>query len=129
MTIAEAIQKATAYGYRVQSLDGIDLYFSGANTEYSVWTRSDNQSSLMFRVEETFLDPHFWRALGVALGWREHCQKPYTQYEQWWKQPWHHFVESLASGKTAEEFFEGLTNDGKEIAPSTEGQYLQNRCA
>ena len=114
MTIAEAIQKAADYGYRVHSLDGMDMYFSGANTEYSVWTRTDNLSSFMIPVEETFLDPHFWRALGVALGWREQSNKQYSQHAQWWKEPWHHFLECLASGQTAAEFFASLSAQDSE---------------
>jgi hypothetical protein len=86
MQIHEAIQQAVTAGYWVHSLEGIDVNYSGANNEYSVWTRTDNQSSLMLRVEETFLDPWFWRALGVALKWQEKCHSPHLHYDQWWRQ-------------------------------------------
>lgn len=60
MTIQEVFQTAVETGYHVNSFDGVDTSFSGANAEWSVWTRSDNASSFMLRVEETFLDPAFW---------------------------------------------------------------------
>jgi hypothetical protein len=56
MTIEEALHKAVAEGYHTQSFDGIEMYYSGANNEYSVWTRKDNHSSFMEFVEKTFLD-------------------------------------------------------------------------
>jgi hypothetical protein len=116
MTIADAIQYATAHSYRVQSEDGIAMHFGDANTEYSVWTRPDNQSSFMLRVEETFLDPQFWRALGEALAWRAPCQTLCIQYDQPWKAQWHQFLHCLATGKTAEEFFAQLSPPEKKDA-------------
>jgi len=60
MTIQEVFKNAVKEGYHVKSFDGVDTYFSGVNTEWSVWTRRDNESSFMIRVEETFFDPAFW---------------------------------------------------------------------
>ena len=108
MTINEAITKATEAGYCVKDLENIDIYFSGANSEYSVWTRKDNESSVMVRVEETFLDPCFCQALGRALGWQHGCEKSLLAYEQWWRGPWHRFLDCLADGKTAEDFFQNF---------------------
>jgi hypothetical protein len=73
MTIQEALDKATEGGYHVQGSDGMDTYYEGASNEYSAWTRKDNESSFVVPVEETFLDPTFWQALGSALGWSEAC--------------------------------------------------------
>ena len=42
MTIDEAIINAVKEGYHVRVFDGIEMYYSGANTEWSVWTRTDN---------------------------------------------------------------------------------------
>ncbi len=69
MTIDEAIINAVKEGYHVRVFDGIEMYYSGANTEWSVWTRTDNDSSFMVPVEAIFLDPLFWQALGRALRW------------------------------------------------------------
>jgi hypothetical protein len=73
MMIQEAIDKANEGGYHIYSSDGMDTSYIGANDEYSAWTRTDNDSSFMVPVEETFLDPRFWQALGRALGWSEVC--------------------------------------------------------
>ena len=68
MTIQEAVQTAIAGGYQMQGSNGGEIALSGANNAYSAWTRSDTQSSLLIPVQETLLDPAFWRALGRALG-------------------------------------------------------------
>jgi hypothetical protein len=69
MTITEALAHATqGGGYHIQAADGMDTAYAGANSEYSVWTRIDNDSSFIVPVAETFLDPHFWQALGRGLG-------------------------------------------------------------
>ena len=71
MTIQEAVTKATEGGYHIHAADGMDSDYVGANSEYSVWTRKDNASSFIVPVAETFLDPHFWLALGCVLGWEQ----------------------------------------------------------
>jgi len=68
MTIEEAIHKATEGGYHIHGSDGVVTSYTGANDEYSAWTRTDNDSTFMVPIEETFLDPAFWHALGCALG-------------------------------------------------------------
>jgi hypothetical protein len=73
MTIAEALRKAVAGGYHIHGSDGIATDFVGANSECSAWTRKDNASTFIVPVEETFLDPRFWHALGHALGWQTAC--------------------------------------------------------
>lgn len=118
MTIDEAITGAVKEGYRVSIFDGIEMSFNGANTEWSVWTRTDNLSSFMVRVEESFLDPCFWQALGRGLGW-DHAIKTLhvvdngrptivTKTGKSWLSYWHCFVDCLAEGKTPEDFFEQL---------------------
>src|SRR5438552_3228784 len=69
MTIAEVLKKAVEGGYHINGADEMDTDYSGASSDYSAWTRKDNQSSFLVAVEETFLDPHFWQALGRALEW------------------------------------------------------------
>jgi len=68
MTVQEALNKAVEGGYHIYGSDGMDTYYEGANSDYSAWTRKDNESSFIIPTEETFLDPRFWQALGRALG-------------------------------------------------------------
>jgi len=57
----------------------------------------------MFIDEIAFADPLFWQSLGKAMGWPSNPMS-------WkgWKNQWHDFIDHLAEGKTAEEFFEKL---------------------
>ena len=66
MTIQEAVNTAVEGGYHIHGSDGVATVYTGANSEYSAWTRTDNHSSFLIPVEETFLDPAFWQALGRA---------------------------------------------------------------
>ena len=115
MTIAEVLHKATEGGYHLDGSDGMDTAYGGANSEYSVWTRKDNASSFIIPVEQTFLDPDFWHALGRALAWDhpvrtvhavEHGRATMvTQAGAHWVSYWHRFIDCLVEGKTAEDFF------------------------
>ena len=128
MTIEEALHTATEAGYHVNSSDGVEAYYSGANSEYSVWIRKDNDSSFIVVVAETFLDPVFWRALGRVLRWQGNIPPDFALH--WdviddrvheniahdllvkgipmWLYHWHRFVDYLAEGKTPEDFFASL---------------------
>jgi hypothetical protein len=118
MTIQEAVTKATAGGYHLHAADGMDTEYVDANSEYSVWTRKDNGSSFIVPVAETFLDPHFWRALGCALEWDQAVRTVHavengrptlvTQAGQHWLSHWHRFIDHLAEGKSPEAFFHTL---------------------
>jgi hypothetical protein len=120
MTIQEAVNKAAAGGYHIDGSDGIETSYVGANDEYSAWTRKDNASTFMVAVEETFLDPQFWQALGRALGWSEVCDltitcahgeaesQSYRGY--YWMYQWHCFIQHLANGHTPATFFARLLN-------------------
>jgi hypothetical protein len=120
MTIQEAVTKATEGGYHINGSDGIKTDYGGANSEYSVWTRKDNASSFIVPVAETFLDPHFWHALGRALGWEQNVKTVHavengrstlvTRAGQHWLYHWHRFIDHLAEGKTPEAFFKALTS-------------------
>ena len=119
MTIPEAIEKAVEGGYHIYGSDGMDTSYEGANSEYSVWTRQDNDSSFLVLTEKTFLDPQFWQALGCVLGWHEACDLSITcvhgheecrQYHgSYWMFQWHCFIQALADGHTPETFFAHLT--------------------
>ena len=118
MTINEALNAAVAGGYHVEESDGIATCFSGANSEYSLWTRTDNHSSFMIPVYETFLDPAFWQALGRALGWDAPCALAITcvagqaegrrGHGAYWMYQWHCFIQQIAQGNSPEAFFASL---------------------
>jgi hypothetical protein len=115
MTIQEALNKAVDGGFHVNGADGADTDYSGANSEFSAWTRKDNDSSFIVPVEEMFLDPLFWQALGRALGWDHPISTVQevdngrltmvTRTGQYWLSHWHCFLDFLAAGKTPEHFF------------------------
>ena len=120
MTIAEALKKATEGGYHIHGSDGMATTYAGASRKFSAWTRKDNNSSFLVTVEETFLDPRFWHALGCALGWQascdlsiscrhghEECRRSHGDY---WMYQWHCFIQVLAEGNPPEVFFEHLTS-------------------
>ena len=118
MMIQEAIDKAKEGGYHIYGSDGMDTFYEGANSDFSAWTRKDNGSTFMVAMEETFLDPRFWRALGRALGWSEECdlaiicvlgEKECRQcHGYYWMYQWHCFIQAMAEGNTPETFFASL---------------------
>ena len=118
MTIQDAVNKAIEGGYHINGSDGMATDYGGANNEYSVWTRKDNESSFIVPVAEAFLDPHFWHALGRGLGWDQERRTVHavkngrptivTRAGQQWLSHWHRFIDHLAAGKTPEAFFESL---------------------
>jgi hypothetical protein len=108
MTLEEVLQKATEGGYRINGSDRMDSDDAGVNSAYSAWTHSNNDATCVAGVQEPWLDPLFWRALGLALGWHEGVATPCLIYEQWWRQPWHRFIDHLADGHTPEDFFARL---------------------
>ena len=120
MTVQEALHTATEGGYHIYGSDGMDTLYEGANSEYSVWTRKDNESSFLVPTEETFLDPQFWQALGRALGWSEMCDLSITcvhgheecrrYHGYYWMFQWHCFILALADENTPEAFFTHLTS-------------------
>jgi len=105
MTIQEAIKKAVEGGYRLNGADERDTDEAGVHRACFAWTRNAPDSPWVAGVKEALLDPHFWRALGLALGWHERVETKYLIYQQWWRQPWHRFIDHLADGYTPEAFF------------------------
>jgi hypothetical protein len=105
MTIQEAMNKAVEGGYHLHGSDGIDTDDASANSECSAWTSKENDSTGVASVKASWLDPHFWRAVGLALGWHAGVAMQCLVYEQWWRQPWHRFIDHLADGYTPEAFF------------------------
>ena len=116
MTIQEAVNKAVEGGYHLHGSDGVATVYTGANSEYSAWTRTDNHSSFMVSVHETFLDPAFWRALGRSLSWEAACDLVIScgadacqhRHGAYWMYQWHCFIQHLAEGQPPETFFARL---------------------
>ena len=118
MTIQDAMNRAVEGGYHINGSDGMETDYDGANSEYSLWTRKDNESSFIVSVEETFLDPAFWQALGHALGWDQTVlTMPAVKYGRptmvtraghQWRSHWHRFIDHLAEGHPPDVFFERL---------------------
>ena len=102
MTIQEAINKAVEGGYHIKGSDGMDTDYEGANSDFSLWTRKDNESSFMIPMEETFLDPSFWQALSQSLSLDGGAPSGD------WKGLWHQFIEHLSNGGTPQAFFQHL---------------------
>jgi hypothetical protein len=102
MTITEARTNAVEGGYHIHGSDGIATDFVGANSECSAWTRHDNASTFIVPVEETFLDPRFWQALGRTLGWQDSCdlsiscEQGHAECRRchgaYWMYQWHCFI-------------------------------------
>jgi hypothetical protein len=105
MTIQEAIHKAVEGGYHLNGSDGMDTDDDGAHRACSIWTSNDTDAPCSAGVKESLLDSHFWRSLGLALGWYKGVATQCLVYEQWWRQPWHRFIDHLADGHTPEAFF------------------------
>jgi hypothetical protein len=118
MTIAEALRKAVAGGYHIHGSDGMATTYVGASRKFSAWTRHDNDSSFLVPVEETFLDPCFWQALGRALGWQASCDLSISCehghaeclrcHGAYWMYQWHCFIQAIAEGNTPAVFFANL---------------------
>ena len=118
MTIQEAVNTAVEGGYHIHGSDGVATVYTGASSEYSAWTRTDNHSSFMVPVQETFLDSTFWRALGRALGWEDHCElviicvhgheECRRCHGYYWMYQWHCFIQAIAQEHTPDAFFASL---------------------
>ena len=111
MTIQDARNTAVAGGYHVQGSDGVVTVYSGAHSDFTLWTRTDTASSLMIPLEETLLALAFWSAFGRAL-----AREGVLQAGEW-KQLWHHFPEYLIHGGTPAAFFQTLASPSSPAPP------------
>ena len=98
MTIQEAIEKAREGGYTIDPFHDPPRHIQA----------------------QYLLETSFWEALGRALGW-DHAMTTVRAVENGrptivtraghhWLSHWHHFIDDLAEGKTAESFFESLSS-------------------
>lgn len=69
----------------------------------------------LLSMGDIVIDPLFWQAVGKAEGWgiTGYCwgcgyDEGATSDTPEWLVNWHHFIDKIASGGTAEEFFEEL---------------------
>lgn len=105
MKIKEAIEKAIEGGYDVSGF--IPAFPDRKIQPAKLWVL------IMSRKSDIFLDPLFWQALGKSLGWYE-CAPGFSQKKEHyrecrgWTSEWHTFIDFLAEGKTAEQYFETL---------------------
>jgi hypothetical protein len=54
------------------------------------------------------LDPLFWQSLGKAMGWGIEPSGSIWQGKQQCLIYWHDFIDALAEGQTAEQYFETI---------------------
>jgi hypothetical protein len=90
MTIQEALTKARAGGYHHDC------------THQELGRRTGVVGLHGFstiEVDDIFLDPHFWHALGRSLGWHQ---------EHVWQGYWQGFLDHLVQGHTPASFFATL---------------------
>ena len=93
MTIPEAIEKAVGEGYMAPpTWDGYKFSIDGYERP----------------LDSIFLDTSFWLAFGKAMDWREltaPCDRPVCDICHEWLFQWHRFIDVLAQGRSAEEYF------------------------
>ena len=90
MTIQEALHKVEEVGYPLQH-------------EYV--PTEDHGLASSESMQKVLHDPIFWFALGWSLGWHE---KNCLEYDLWWRQPWHRFIDHMSAGKSPDTFFERI---------------------
>lgn len=126
--IKQAIQKAIEGGFMIGDKVVKDPKY-GWIISWSV--AKDKESGgighgmTLLHESDFFLDPLFWQALGKSLGWKgEHFYMTFEKqddddidnpekeetkhFEPLWLYHWHRFIDHLASGKSADSFFEEL---------------------
>lgn len=94
MTLTETIKKAIAGGWSYKKNQNTFINF---------------ESDVVQNYEKIFLDPLFWSALGKAMGWNDyyHVDGLHVSRVEW-RYRWHRFIDTLASGKSIEDFFKEL---------------------
>jgi hypothetical protein len=108
MTVKEALEKATQTGYnRYQLVGRVDAINTYGQEVGRSWEEEKSDA-------QVFLDPLFWQSLGKAMKWCIHSERyPDGECKQCqaatgdsqWLFVWHCFIDGLAEGKSAEQFF------------------------
>ena len=97
MNIEKSLALAVEGGYELKRSDRTSL--------------NEQMAYLSINPDQVLLDPLFWQALGKSMGWGKPIirygynldEEGAVEYTQRWRNEWHHFIDSLAEGKTVEE--------------------------
>ncbi|KKL06697.1 hypothetical protein LCGC14_2593440 [marine sediment metagenome] len=113
MTIEQAIKKSIEGGYDCQGITknpdselDIDYETQRDGSKRVIVSTKRNVSAGGYREliqEKIFLDSNFWKCLGKSLGWETEAD-----YYGRWLAEWHCFIDFLAEGKSAEDYFKEL---------------------
>lgn len=103
---------AGGFTYRCLPGDGMECKYDSCNSEWAVFTRKDNRSSICPTIEELVLRPDFWRAVGKTRSWSKKPVGvfPNQKWEEDWRGNMHCFIDHLADGKTINEALEAINN-------------------
>ena len=99
MTIQQAIVKAYSEGWRHKAYPKMKPKTIKEDTAQAIWYSQG---------DGFLLDPLFWQSLGKAMGWTGKAFYEDGMTLKTWKREWHRFIDKLADGGTAEQFFEEL---------------------
>ncbi len=107
MTIQQAVEKAIEGGYG----NGYFKEVSSFDGHYVVFLTTDWGGETM-TLSEFLLDKNAWQSLGKAMGWENESECPLACCGgicpidiPMWQSQWHLFIDKLANGGTAEQFF------------------------
>lgn len=116
MKVEDAIKKAIGGGFRRWDKNRKVVEVSADNGVFTYRTRAKYFREKPFSIKvsysvpltELFKGASFWKALGTKLRWRDEMvvvgERHYA-VKSGWRMQWHRFIDHLADGKTAEEFF------------------------
>lgn len=110
MNTTDAIKRAIDSGYKYNGIVPVFEPFS-SRTQSGWLIYSEHQGvkiSASVNEFQVFLDPAFWQCLGKAEGWGINKKEKYADREVYitgWKYHWHSFIDALADGETADEYF------------------------
>jgi len=114
MTIQDAIKKAIDGGYKKKEINQCTIWFIHENAfdgkrdcfvidnSYTDQHGERHKKAIHYAKEIVFLDPLFWQCLGKAMGWGKLISGIWIGD---WRKHWHDFIDHLAEGKSAEQFF------------------------
>lgn len=128
MTIQQAIEKAVEGGYHRGQIGTSPIV--EINCDFAITETKGERNH--YGLAWVWLDPLFWQSLVTAMEWDrdleglkcscsediyysyQFCPKCGKQMRKvevmttYWKKEWHRFVDALAEGKSAEDFFKEL---------------------
>ena len=105
MKVEDAIKKAIQGGFDKWT----HLGTGSAERMGEVPQNNKKLEAWLLKGDSIYLDASFWQSLRKTMGWKigeHHC--PACEAKHRWLYHWHHFIDHLAEGKSAEEFFKTL---------------------